>query len=464
MKTYKTPPEYFYRCAFPRGRLLSKLEDDITIFANIFISNTNKPEKIFISNFVRDYKKIKNLDDKTIQNHRTEMNKLWGMTYIDNDGFVQSSNRILVLVQTQDFRLFFKSFCNKFQFPNGINKSRETIEKLSKKILFKPAKFILEILLLAEKKYGSGFFIKGSEISNLIFNDVRVTTGNITSDEVLNKIVELRKDKIICDAGSYFNQHGREFLEYMFLAGLLLKDKTGNFKINIGEKSAIDLIINNTTYFEFPLDYANSLEVRNQTQKKWDLWFGEVSSDERVTLVTPNSVYETVLEKEDITIEKDFKTPNQELLIEIGDIGEQIVLKFEIEVIKKIRPDKLSLIKRVSNDTSLGFDIQSLEPSNINERKYIEVKTTKRTFFPSQDIFTYFPMSSNEWETARNHGEKYYIYRVFLTTEGYKIFCVKNPIKLEKEGHIIIEPLQYRVILKKNSGNFFTEPISEVNS
>jgi hypothetical protein len=72
-------------------------------------------------------------------------------------------------------------------------------------------------------------------------------------------------------------------------------------------------------------------------------------------------------------------------------------------------------------------------------------------------------MSSNEWETARNYGDKYYIYRVFLTTEGYEIFCVKNPVNMEKDGHIIVEPLQYRVILKKNSGKFIAKNISGVN-
>jgi len=462
MKTYKTPPEQFYRCAFPRGRLLSKLEDDITIFANLFLSNANKPIAIFIENFVKEYKKIRKLAEKTIHNHRTEMNKLWGMTYIDENGYVQASNRIVTLIETQDFRLFFKSFCNKFQFPNCINKSHETIEQLSKKILFKPAKFILNLLILAEEKYGSGFSICGSEISNLIFNDLRVTKGDLSVSDVLSQIVKLRKEKIQFETGSYHNQHGREFLEYMFLAGLLLKDNKGHFKLNMIEKTAIDLIIGNTTFFEFPTNYSTSLDIRKQTQHKWDLWFGELSSEEKVNLITPDSVFEKVTEKKQVPTKKGFRAPNQRLLIEIGDIGEQIVLKFEIEIIRKIRPDKVALVKRVSNDTSLGFDIQSLEPDNVNEKKYIEVKTTKRTFFPSQEIFTYFPMSSNEWETARNYGDKYYIYRVFLTPEGYKIFCVRNPIEMEKGGHIIIEPLQYRVILKKNCGKFISDNAGEV--
>ena len=119
-----------------------------------------------------------------------------------------------------------------------------------------------------------------------------------------------------------------------------------------------------------------------------------------------------------------------------------------------MRPDKLGLVKIVANDTELGYDIQSLEFADVNIKKFIEVKTTERTFPPAAEVLTYFPMSSNEWETARSQKDRYYIYRVFLTNKDPKIFVIQNPVSKEKAGHIILELLKYRVVVKKQAGEY----------
>ena len=63
-------------------------------------------------------------------------------------------------------------------------------------------------------------------------------------------------------------------------------------------------------------------------------------------------------------------------------------------------------------------------------------------------------MSGNEWETAKTHGDSYYIYRVFLTAKEPAVFVIKNPVMRCEEGHIILEPLKYRVIVKKQAGSY----------
>ncbi|MEK7142155.1 MAG: DUF3883 domain-containing protein [Patescibacteria group bacterium] len=122
-----------------------------------------------------------------------------------------------------------------------------------------------------------------------------------------------------------------------------------------------------------------------------------------------------------------------------------------------MRPDKLGVVKIVSNDTSLGYDIQSVQLEDVSKKKLIEVKTTIRTFMPESEIMTFFPMSANEWETAKNYGDIYFIYRVFLTKDNAQIFVIQNPIEHEKAKNIIIEPLQYRVLVKPQAGTYLPE-------
>ncbi|MDD3480695.1 MAG: DUF3883 domain-containing protein [Patescibacteria group bacterium] len=442
---YETPEDYLLRCAFPRGRMLTALEDELTVFSQLIIKNANKPREDFEKNFDRDYSALFRLAPKTIKNHRTEMITLLGLI-VEDGGVVKPSSKTVTLVDSQDFRMFFKAFCNKFQFPNCINKPQETYKQLKASVRFKPAKFILELMKEGERKTGPGFAVKASEVSNLIFNDTRVTSGKFTPLDVLVKILDNRKHEILYHGDSHYNQHGREFLGYMVLAGLLLIDGH-NFILNNREKDAVEEIITSKDYFEIPPEYATDAEVRNEVQKKWQVWFS--ASEER--FATPEAAYEIQEDELPVEIPTTAKgsQPISSALKVIGDIGERLVLKFEQDTIGKDRPDKLPLIKIVSNDTSLGYDIQSISDIDFREKKFIEVKTTKRTYAPAEQIVTFFPMSGNEWETAKLLKECYYIYRVFLTSKGVNICVIKNPAEKHDKGLIILEPLDYRVILKE---------------
>lgn len=138
---------------------------------------------------------------------------------------------------------------------------------------------------------------------------------------------------------------------------------------------------------------------------------------------------------------------------EIGDEGEFIVYSLEKEEVGKTRPDLLGLVRIVSNDTSLGFDIQSVYESGM--KKYIEVKTTKRNFTPSEFGATaYFTISYNEWLTAQQHGKNYFIARVIIAKERLSIFVIENPYKEFEEGKIKLYSTEYRLIYQENSGKF----------
>lgn len=452
-KIYSTPEQYFYRCAFPRGRLLSQLEDDLTLFIQLIMKNAGKPVEVFNRDFDEEYSKYHSVTEKTVANHRTEMTTLFGLIYLSPEGFIEATDRTKSLWEKQDFYVFFKSFADKFQFPNAINNSHNTIEQIERGIKFKPAQYILKLMVLAVNKYGGDFSVSGSEISNLIFNDLRVTTGKIKPEELLETLIHYRTQKIRYEASSNLSQHGREFLGYLVLANLLSQDETNTtFKLNINEKESIDSIINSDAFFEFPSDYTSSVDVRKKTDLEWDMWFGGLSKLEESRLSTPVSAFKDIIEKD--VLSEEAPLPITSDLKNIGDLGENIVLKYERDKIKSIRPDKAGLVARVSHDTTLGYDIQSLEFEDLDVKKHIEVKTTNRTYPPDAQILTWFPMSINEWNTAKSYQNSYYIYRVFLVNKNVKLFIVKNPTDKESRGLIVLEPTGFKVILNKGSGEF----------
>jgi hypothetical protein len=443
--------------------MLRQIEDDLTIFVQLVASLSGTKKEEFESKFDAEYKKLHALSDKTIKNHRTEMIKLFGLVIHNDDGIVEPSARTMNLITTQNFQLFFKTFCNRFQFPNCINKPQETIEQMKHGVSFKPAAFILEMLREAEAISGKTLRVSGPEISNVVFNDTRVTSGIVMPRQVAEQMISLRSEQHTFDGGSRMAQHGREFLGYMYLAGLLNVEENGSFSLNHNESRSSSFIIDRkkSIFFDVPQDYISNADVRKKTAREWEMWYGEVSSIEILRL-EPST--ETIEEFKD-TAAKEVGMTAADVATEpwiisrrdVGSVGEHVVLKYEKETIKRKRPDKAELVRIVSNDTSLGYDIQSIDLEDFSRKKLIEVKTTIRTFMPDSEIITFFPMSSNEWETARHNGDNYYIYRVFLTRESAKIFVIRNPVKEYGEGNIVVEPLSYRVLVKSEAGDYLSE-------
>lgn len=122
-----------------------------------------------------------------------------------------------------------------------------------------------------------------------------------------------------------------------------------------------------------------------------------------------------------------------------GDLGEEIVLKKEREVLEKNKKINLSKeVKQISKmDTSAGYDILSYELSG--EEKYIEVKSTSAS--PRKTLT--FIITNNEYEKAKK-TKNYYIYIVFNTTsKNPKIWGLKNPFIGEFKG-IVLTPIGFQ--------------------
>lgn len=96
----------------------------------------------------------------------------------------------------------------------------------------------------------------------------------------------------------------------------------------------------------------------------------------------------------------------------LGDLGEQWVLRFEKDRLKKAGKTKLAAdIKHISSEKGdgAGFDISSFEEDG--SQRLIEVKTTKGGY--SQPFY----ITRNELEKSRTEKVNYYLYRLYNYNE-----------------------------------------------
>jgi hypothetical protein len=247
--------------------------------------------------------------------------------------------------------------------------------------------------------------------------------------------------------------------------------------LNEKESLSLDFIENDDSFFDgfnlaLKLNGKVDLNILRDAESGWHNYFTDVDtfieqalntslesfSQSTVEITKENNQTEIIttgfeLPNAIVEAQKEEQKKGKPNTKEIGDEGEFIVYSLEKEAVGKIRPDLLGLVRIVSNDTSLGFDIQSVYESGM--KKYIEVKTTKRNFTPSEFGATaYFTISYNEWLTAQQHGQNYFIARVIIAKERLSIFLIRNPYKEFEEGKIKLYPTEYRLIYQENSGEF----------
>jgi len=108
------------------------------------------------------------------------------------------------------------------------------------------------------------------------------------------------------------------------------------------------------------------------------------------------------------------------------------------------------MVKIVSSNATLGYDILSLQPQLSRRKKFIEVKTTKKNY--ESDVVIPFFMSINEWSVAEQSGDDYFIYRVIITREKVSIISIQNPVEQQKKGNLQIEATAYKVVYKDKVG------------
>ena len=165
----------------------------------------------------------------------------------------------------------------------------------------------------------------------------------------------------------------------------------------------------------------------------------ELNIADNPTMVSKNkSISNKVRAKEDINYSE-----QQTISQKIGDRGEELVLRNEIEKTKEwgLPNETLSKVRRVSLESDdYGFDILSFDQEG-NER-YLEVKTTKT----NGKNFS-FILTRNEFETAKYYGKMYTFVIVSDILSNPRIWYMGNPFE-EEPYKVTIQPTQYRVDIK----------------
>jgi hypothetical protein len=442
-------PDKQYRCTIIRGKSISRMDDYLSIYAEILNEICPIPSDRFDDTFDKKLSHYIKDDAKTIKNHRTEnVDKLLGM-YFEKDGIIYVSDRTKKFLGDNDQPAFFKSVCFKFQQPNGSQKIQTTKEKVDKDINFKPYHFVLGLLKLAASKK---IILTKNEVAYYALNALQVLQGKISTDEVLNVILSDRAQKIEKrietkgKAYSYSFQHINEQFDYLELANLIRKDGK-NIWLNTRETKTVDLFIkdlNKPLSIDFSkYDFSNA-RIGKQVEQEWREYFGSITEKETATFTTTISSLETS-ELTDVS-------PNVPTIsaIEIGDEGENFVLQIERDRVKAFNPRLVNKVNFHGKQRGLGYDITSIEADrnkkNPEYLRYIEVKATKRVHPPDfTDTYDTINLTRNEWVAAEQQSNHFYIYRIYFTAKGTYINIIKDPVKKNEGGLLYATPTVYRV-------------------
>lgn len=442
-------PDLQYRCTIIRGKSISRMDDYLPIYAQILEEICPIPAKEFSATFDRKLTHYIKDDGKTIKNHRTEnVDKLLGM-YFKKDEIIYTSERTNKFLNDNDQPAFFKSVCFKFQQPNGSQKIQTTIrEKIANGINIKPYHFVLSLLKNAATQK---IILTKNEVAYYVLNALEVLQGKVSVDEVLRTIIEDRKKGIekkvdVSKNYAWGYQHINEQFDYLELANLIRKDRN-NIWLNYREIASIDLFIEDLKkplsidFSKFNLDEKG---ISKEIELEWQTYFGGLTTEEEKTFSTNIESLGTFLPTEELPVTPSIST------IELGDAGEDFVLKIEKEIVKEFNPRLVNKVNHHGKQRGLGYDITSIEASrnkkNPEYLRYIEVKATKRVHPPDfKDTLDTINLTRNEWVAAEQQSNHFYIYRVYFTSKGTFISIINNPVEKNNDGLLYATPTVYRV-------------------
>lgn len=458
---YEVPQEYYFRIHHCRSRFKGDVENVLIFMATEISKLSEKYGNIDddkLNDAIRHYPGNGNKTKKTIDNWRTEISSLFG--FFEYSGNKKSAGYITKhLAQYQDMVEFFKLFLYSFQYPGAHIDVNPLLEQITVGVHFKPAQYILSVLKYAEETTGKRQYITKAEACHCIFNDLRCTRDNESPDKVWKRITENRDKKLEYDETGDVIRYAGDILNYMEIANLLVCYNHKHFYSNYKrEESAVKAFINSSLWFDkydylYPLVTSETNLDDKQIRKKYydeinkqrEDWFRFVNQkltdvDFRTNILSllSQGTEEYTKEKEE-SISKFYNSLMEKGIPkakETGDLGEDMIYIHECKRVRNIgRSDILHIIKQIPTQFSVGYDIQSVEPSGKlkYKKRYIEVKTTLTRCVIKQANYR-FHLTPNEVSTAETVRENYYVYRLIVNNNECKLFVIKNPIGLFEDG------------------------------
>lgn len=186
------------------------------------------------------------------------------------------------------------------------------------------------------------------------------------------------------------------------------------------------------------INWVNRVNVNTKVGRDFDNWIKEFSPVYNVNNANFISLKLSGIRKLPKNISPETLLNKLKKQEEIGAIGEEIALKFEINRLKELgikNPEKN--VDHVSKkNVAAGYDIYSVTK---NETRFIEVKSTVSE---GSDFY----ISKNEIETLKEFENEAFLYLVKVTNiaerKGSLVKQIKNPIKSIK-----LEPILFKAKL-----------------
>lgn len=453
-----------YRCNIIRGKAQKKKEDFIPAYAKIITELCPAPKKEFDQGFnekILHYLSSASQDKKTLDNHRSEIaGKLLGLYVSSSDGNVYTSERTKKFLVDGDIPALFKDVCFKFQFPNAMQSNNTIATRVLDGMNFRPFCYIVNLLEQAEKQ---NIVLTKREIGVYVLNALDVLQGKSDPNEILECIKSERQKKIYRDIDtkndSWDWQHITEQLNLLYYANLiesLPSSKESKIILNHREQKVLDLFSkewNTPLPFEITKEDVSDSEHLKDLRYRWSEYFGKLS---------PIIDYlDTKIEALNIHQDEQSGFRAYENTVELGDEGENFVFNYEKNRVGKFNPRLTNKVILFGKQKGLGYDIQSVmavkkigDDEYPEMGKYIEVKSTRRVTAPKiEDIEWYdsVNITRNEWVSAKEKQDSYFIYRVFFTRSGVFIYTIQNPYKKNEDGRLPVTPLAYRLEIAKDS-------------
>ena len=399
------------------------------------------------------------MKNKTLDNWRTEIPALFGF-YKENkeDNITETSQMSFFLHENQDLTQFLRLFLYSFQFPGGHMKAKDIKEIINRDIRFKPARTIIQVLMAGNEINSNEMSISAEEATYCIFNDIRVTRGNASAQDVAKTILLNRKNKLkyydIKDKNIYslagkvrskgdVTRYAGDILDYMEVANLLTKSH-GYYYLKGNESAVLNTFREDKTWFDgYDQFYGKSSFEVSELTKVEPKWFDYVNNtmkpdlfktDLRTIFVQSNIASISFEERIKEVVNSVDKTTK-----DIGNLGEAMICGHEKMRLKINGYGKFVKLVQVVDSPSYhpGFDIDSYEADGTDDKRYIEVKTT----ISKKKIQMYgFHMSTNEWNVASTIKEHYCVYRLMLSEQDVILYVLRNPVKLYKSDKIDAEP------------------------
>ena len=456
-------PENQYRCTIIRGKSQTEMEDLLPVYANIVHKYCPCTEETFRNSafsdlsytlfHTREFSQLPKNKQKTVKNHYTEiMGVLLGLFYPKYDAeakevIIHETESCRFLIEKSDFPTFFKNLCLNYQFPNGEKKITTIQKEMELGIKLKPFCFVVKLLHIANSHKQ---LLSKQEIGYYALNNLDVLCGNVSADEVFNRIMEdrlngIKRNKL---SGSNEWQHIKEQFNLLELANLVEHDSE-RIWLNSEDASAIALFIKkqNSPMFDVYSYNLNTTVGKKQIVQDWKEYNGKFNMELLNTSPVLGYIDNAKL-KGGVTAIKS--------TTDLGNEGEALVFKLEQERVKSYKERLVNKVLLLGKTKGLGYDISSIEadenPENPEFARYIEVKSTRRTTRPSfnQNWTDSLNITRKEWVAAQQFGTAYNIYRVYFTKSEVIVVRIHNPFALSKEGKIEVFPTVYQMDFSSN--------------